>query len=95
MTMRMSRRDEPFEERDDGPSAEDIERFSRPVDARCQECGQRVHEDVDICPHCRAFIFPDDAPAARSKVRPLRTIFLLALVFIVLVLSGALALLMR
>lgn len=89
------RRDEPFEERDDGPSAEDIARFSRPVDTRCQECGHRVHEDVDICPRCSAFIFADDSAAEKPAVRPLRTIFLLALVLIVLVLSGVLALLAR
>ncbi len=89
------RRDEPFEERDDGPSAEDIARFSRPADTRCQECGHRVHEDVDICPRCSAFILSDDSVDGNRTARPLRTIFLLALVLIVLVLSGVLALLAR
>jgi predicted nucleic acid-binding Zn ribbon protein len=89
------RRDDPFEERDDGPSAEDIARFSCPVDARCQECGHRVHEDVDICPRCGAFIFSDEGSGRKNSTRPFRTLFLLALVIIVLALSGVLAWIVR
>ncbi|MBM4101315.1 MAG: hypothetical protein FJ256_03505 [Phycisphaerae bacterium] len=89
------RRDDPYEERDDGPSAEDIARFSRPVDARCHECGHRIHEDVDICPRCGAFIFSDDAKHGQRTSHPWRTVFVLALVLIVLVLSGVLALIVR
>jgi predicted nucleic acid-binding Zn ribbon protein len=95
MTMRMPRRDESYEERDDGPSAEDLARFSRPGDARCQECGHRVHEDVDICPRCSAFIFADDDSNAKRNTRPLRMLFLLALVLIALVLSGVMAVIVR
>lgn len=89
------RRDDPFEERDDGPSAEDIARFSRPVDARCQECGHRVLEDVDICPRCSAFIFSDEGGGSTKAARPARTLFLWALVIIVLALSGVLAWIVR
>jgi len=95
MTMRMTRRDESSEERDEGPSAEDLARFSRPLDSRCQECGHRVHEDVDICPRCSAFIFADDDPNPKRNARPLRMLFLLALVLIALVLSGVLAVIVR
>jgi len=88
-------RDDSFDERDDGPSAEDIARFSRPVDTRCQECGHRIYEDVDICPHCRAFVFSDESAGRAKAVRPVRMLFLLALALIALVLSGVLALLVR
>lgn len=36
---------------DEGPSAEDIERFSN-VTRRCPACGKEVFDDAEICYHC-------------------------------------------
>lgn len=39
------------DEVDEGPSADDIERFGN-VTRRCPECGKDVFDDVAICYHC-------------------------------------------
>lgn len=36
---------------DEGPSPEDIERFSN-VTRRCPACGKEVFDDAEICYHC-------------------------------------------
>jgi len=40
---------------DEGPSPEDLERFSNGA-AYCPECGAEVSDLADICPHCGAWI---------------------------------------
>lgn len=40
---------------DEGPSEEDLERFST-GDAYCPECGASIFDEIDICPACRARI---------------------------------------
>jgi hypothetical protein len=40
---------------DEGPSPEDIARFSHDTDI-CPECGAEVYDGADVCPECLAFI---------------------------------------
>ncbi len=45
----------------EGPSAEDLERFSRADEAgesgtvKCQQCGKLIFDDADVCPYCGTF----------------------------------------
>lgn len=40
---------------DEGPSLEDIERFSRGA-AHCTDCGAECADDADVCPRCFAYL---------------------------------------
>ncbi|MSR27970.1 MAG: hypothetical protein EXS03_00110 [Phycisphaerales bacterium] len=81
------------EERDEDPSDDDIVRFSRASTRPCQECGQDVSEDSDICPKCRAFQLDEhsgDARARGSATRSLRFAVVIAVIATALALSGLL-----
>jgi hypothetical protein len=41
--------------RDEGPSEDDIERFSRDT-AYCPDCGAEVWDAAEVCPECHAYI---------------------------------------
>lgn len=41
--------------RDEGPSPEDIERFSNDV-GHCPDCGAEIWDQADICPKCYAYL---------------------------------------
>jgi hypothetical protein len=40
---------------DEGPSAEDIARFSE-QSAHCPECGAEIWDQADICPKCYSYL---------------------------------------
>jgi hypothetical protein len=40
---------------DEGPSEDDIERFSRET-AYCPDCGEEVWDLADVCPKCYAYV---------------------------------------
>lgn len=40
---------------DEGPSPEDIERFSRET-AYCPDCGAEIWDAAEVCPECSAYI---------------------------------------
>lgn len=41
--------------RDEGPSPEDIERFSR-EHAWCPECGEEIWDQAEFCPACGQYL---------------------------------------
>ena len=49
-----SRRMSHYEEIDEGPSPEDLERFGGDGDdtGYCPQCGEEVWDQVDVCPQC-------------------------------------------
>ena len=83
------------EERDDGPSDEDVERFSAPVVRKCQECGADVAEESDICPKCRAYQLDEDEPRKRPNQPTLNFALVVAVVLVALALSGLLMVFVR
>lgn len=40
---------------DEGPSVEDLERFSHEA-AHCPDCGAEVWDQADVCPKCFAYL---------------------------------------
>lgn len=60
-------RTDDFDDGDDadgeGPSPEDVERFSG-EDASCPDCGAAIWDDAAVCPRCGAVI---DGDAARRR----------------------------
>ncbi|MCA9289520.1 MAG: hypothetical protein KDA25_00225 [Phycisphaerales bacterium] len=79
-----------FDEFDEGPSPEDLERFSR-VGGYCPVCGEEIFDDIDYCPACHAAI---SGAASRHPMRSWyrRQWKLLIVVGLVVLLSGILAL---
>jgi hypothetical protein len=53
---------------DEGPSIEDIERFSHGT-GHCPDCGRECADDADVCPGCFAYLGGDTraAPAVRRE----------------------------
>lgn len=43
---------------DEGPSSEDIERFSDDT-GHCPHCGAEIWDQADVCPRCRNYIGGD------------------------------------
>ncbi len=41
---------------DDGPSQEDIERFSADETGFCPQCGKEIWDDVTKCPSCGSWM---------------------------------------
>ncbi|MFG0252563.1 MAG: hypothetical protein ACF8NJ_06790 [Phycisphaerales bacterium JB038] len=71
----------------EGPSAEDLERFSR-ADAsgesgtvRCQDCRREIFDDADVCPHCGAFQLRKASKRGRIVIAIVALIVLLAFLF--------------
>lgn len=77
---------------DEGPSSEDIERFSE-GEAFCPHCGQEVFDDADICPHCRSFITGGTMRRSPQAQWFRRRWIVLLLIVLILALSGVLRLL--
>ncbi len=50
---------------DEGPSPEDIERFSH-GSGYCPHCGEDIFDGVDRCPHCDRWLM--SGPQLRSPV---------------------------
>lgn len=94
MMLPMAMHSDP-DERDDGPSDEDVERFSAPVVRMCQECGAEVSEESDICPKCRAYQFDEDEPRKRPKQATLNFALVVAVLLVALALSGLLIVFVR
>ena len=90
MMMLLMGTEQDEDERDDGPSDEDVARFSKPSSRRCHECGADVSEVSDICPKCRAYQFDEDENQSARR-RPRQQAWKFALVIAVLAVALALS----
>lgn len=84
----------PVRPRDEGPSAEDLDRFGS-EDAYCPDCGAKIWDQADVCPSCYAYLGGDT-----SRHRPFerwwkRRWTILVVATLVGVLVGLAALLFR
>lgn len=75
------RRRDDDDELDEGPSAEDLERFSN-VTRRCPECGKDVFDDAAVCYHCGNAFERTTAGSGKSKTWIIVTIALIVGVFV-------------
>ncbi|MSQ90954.1 MAG: hypothetical protein EXS01_06135 [Phycisphaerales bacterium] len=83
------------ESKDEDPTAEDQRRFSRPINARCSDCGAEIFDDADICPRCHCFLW-DGSGAARARAPGTwRRISIVLMVIAALALTGLLAVMVR
>ncbi len=67
---------------DEGPSAEDLERFSDDT-AHCPFCGAEIWDEADICPKCRNYIGGDTLskhPIQRTFEKKWITLVIIALI---------------
>jgi hypothetical protein len=88
--------DDDEEELDEGPSDEDVRRFSRSRTRPCQECGAPVHDEADICPRCHAFQWESERVRGGALARrTIRFAVVLAVVLTALALSGLLFVIVR
>lgn len=69
-------------ELDEGPSPEDVERFSDAT-VECPRCGARLHDDVDLCYKCGHALGAESGSTMPGRGA------LIAIVLVVLVLTGA------
>lgn len=75
------------DETDEGPSAEDLRRFSA-REAFCPDCGAGIHDQADVCPKCYAYL-AGETSRFRPVERDLRGRFIaLTVVALILVLLG-------
>lgn len=75
---------------DEGPSPEDIERFSH-GGGYCPDCGAEVFDDADVCPSCGTWITGDvlsEPPEAREIRGRVRLVVVLATLFAFLTVLG-------
>jgi hypothetical protein len=79
--------DHPEDELDEGPSDEDLRRFSA-GEAFCPDCGAEIHDQADVCPRCYAYL-GGDTSRFRPVERDLRGRFItITVVALILVLLG-------
>ena len=75
------------EEGGEGPSADDLRRFSG-GEAFCPDCGAGIHDQADVCPKCYAYL-AGETSRFRPVERDLRARFIaLTVVALILVLLG-------
>lgn len=73
---------------DEGPSAEDLERFGNPT-RECPECGKDVFDDSAVCYHCgHAFERSSDATPTHGKLWVVLTVVVLVGLFVLGAVSG-------
>jgi len=83
----MDRHGDRFRDDDEGPSEDDLARFSD-GDAYCPDCGSEVHDTAEVCPRCYAYL-GGDVSRFRPVERDLRSRFIAATaIAIALVLLG-------
>ncbi len=66
---------------DEGPSLEDIERFSHGT-GHCPDCGRECADDADVCPGCFAYLGGDtrsSPPLRREWSRRTAVVIVIAL----------------
>lgn len=71
------------DEVDEGPSNEDIERFSRDT-ARCADCGAEVWDSAEICPKCYAYLGGNTSKESPAQKWFDRKIFVLIIILLVI-----------
>lgn len=73
---------------DDGPSAEDLERFGGET-RTCPECKKEVFDDTEICYHCgHAFMRTAAGTPGKSKTWVIVTVVVLVLLFVYFAIGG-------
>lgn len=77
------------DERDEGPLAEDLERFSG-VTRKCNECGKEVFDDSAVCYHCGHAFERTTAGSTRTKTWVIVTICVLVAAFVIAAMLGLL-----
>ena len=69
---------------DEGPSPEDIERFSDSETGYCPHCGSDIWDDVSRCPSCQSWL--NDGTSHRDPVtNDFRKRFLIFIVVAILI----------
>lgn len=78
----------PYDDDDDGPSVEDIERFGGET-RTCPECGKEVYDDTAVCYHC-GHAFEGTAEGSPTKAKPWVVVVVVLMVagFVIAVVSG-------
>jgi len=73
---------------DEGPSAADIERFSRET-RDCPECRKEVFDDTAICYHCgHAFERQTAGAPGKAKTWVVATVIVLVVIFVLAAVGG-------
>lgn len=73
-------------ERDEGPSPEDLRRFSD-GEAFCPDCGAEIHDLAEVCPKCYAYLGGETSrfrPAERDLRRRAIAITVVVLILVLL-----------
>ena len=86
--------DDAADESDEGPSADDLERFSGD-EARCPECGASIWDDAPICPRCGAVLGGDTLARTPLDAWWRRRWIAVVIVVLVLAMLGLLPMLLR
>ncbi len=83
------------EDRDEGPTDDDVARFSAPQFRSCPDCGCRVIDDADMCPKCHAYLWESGEGMQPRQLSPLTRVFIILAIILILTFSGLLAFLFR
>jgi uncharacterized protein (DUF983 family) len=71
----------PEDEDPDGPSREDVERFSD-VTVKCPECGTQLFDDVEMCWKCGRALRANTPDETKVPVWVIATVVLIILAFV-------------
>lgn len=77
------------DEIDEGPQAEDLERFGHAT-VKCRKCGAEVYDEAEWCHKCGAVLAPDPDTGGGTPKWVMITAISLAVGFILFVIVGAL-----
>ena len=72
---------------DEGPSPEDLERFSGSQTGYCPHCGQEIWDDVERCPHCHRWLSGGaerQSPDAQEFQRRMITVIIVVVIIAML-----------
>ncbi|HIA71123.1 MAG TPA: hypothetical protein EYO01_00225 [Phycisphaerales bacterium] len=75
---------------DEGPSQEDVERFSEKETGYCPKCGDEIWDDVSKCPSCGVWIQGNTSHRDPdfSEIRKKMMVLIIAIIFVAFVLGA-------